>query len=57
MCCCQQVEFRALAVVLAAALIGAVVSPQVAFTVGMVGVTYAAVPLYRMFCQVICGCH
>lgn len=25
---------------------------QIAFTVGMVGVTYAAVPLYRMFCQV-----
>jgi cytochrome c oxidase assembly protein Cox11 len=25
---------------------------QIAFTVGMVGITYAAVPLYRMFCQV-----
>ena len=26
--------------------------PQVAMIVGMVGVTYASVPLYRMFCQV-----
>ena len=25
---------------------------QVAMIVGMVGVTYASVPLYRMFCQV-----
>ena len=25
--------------------------PQVALAVGMVGLTYAAVPLYRMFCQ------
>ena len=28
---------------------------QIAFTVGMVGITYAAVPLYRMFCQVRAG--
>ena len=27
--------------------------PQVAMIVGMVGVTYASVPLYRMFCQVL----
>lgn len=26
--------------------------PQLAMAVAMVGATYAAVPLYRMFCQV-----